>query len=81
CVLWELQAKEIQVQELLPGKLQFTILSLQIPDEPKISGGFCLRLFYLEFFIISPASDFSLSNVNTLYMTMAFFYHVFALNI
>ena len=25
---------EIQVQELLPDKLQFTILSLQIPDEP-----------------------------------------------
>ena len=25
CVLWELQAKEIQVQELLPDKLQFTL--------------------------------------------------------
>ena len=34
CILWELQAKEIQVQEPLPDKLQFTILSLQIPDEP-----------------------------------------------
>ncbi|WP_444403617.1 hypothetical protein, partial [Prevotella sp.] len=34
CILWELQAKEIQVQKPLPDKLQFTILSLQIPDEP-----------------------------------------------
>ena len=34
CVLWELQAKEIQVQESLPDKLQFTLLSLHIPDEP-----------------------------------------------
>ena len=34
CILWELQAKEIQVQEPIPDKLQFTILSLQIPDEP-----------------------------------------------
>ena len=30
----ELQAKEIQVQEPLPDKLQFILLSLQIPDEP-----------------------------------------------
>ena len=34
CILWELQAKEIQVQEPIPDKLQYTILSLQIPDEP-----------------------------------------------
>ena len=34
CILWELQAKEIQVQELIPDKLQFTILSLQISDVP-----------------------------------------------
>ena len=34
CILWELQANEIQVQELIPDKLQFTILSLQISDVP-----------------------------------------------
>ena len=29
-----LQAKEIQVQEPLPDKLQFILLLLHIPDEP-----------------------------------------------
>ena len=37
CIPTELQAKEIQVQEPLPDKLQFTLLSLHIPDEPFFS--------------------------------------------
>ncbi len=36
-ILWKLQAKEIQVQESLHDKLQFTLLSLHIPDEPFFS--------------------------------------------
>ena len=49
CILWELQAKEIQVQEPLPDKQQLTLLSLQISNEPYNNQAFQLFQFQLRF--------------------------------